>query len=337
MLRQDQSHLRAVLAFLFILPIAFFPKALFLLISLFIAATTLYHLPSLNESSPQPTHQLQLINKPSQAKITVKMNDSDGFSTFSDPEVVRVHENPSDFSLGDSTIVAQRDNGMQNARTLIYEELAEKMHPSEDLELVVRGFEKRVDEKVRATFFDGIRAREVSPGAVEPKIGMTFMAGADKSQVTQLEQMGMAQRQPEQKDAAWRVNTAGTLLLNYEVEKDLSFRQTDNTATLVQNVRDRRVFEDGPMFHPSNPQRALATQKTREDRTVTIDSDNVEIVDSFAPGDWDLESTLIELDGQSLIGLIVNYRHLIHRGGPALTSEETVGLSPSCMDRRLLT
>lgn len=156
---------------------------------------------------------------------------------------------------------------------------------------------------------------------------MTFMAGADISQVTQLEQIGMAHGKPEQKDAAWRVNTAGTLLLNYEVEKDLSVIHTDNIATVVKNARDRRVLEDGPVFQPSNPQRALATSKTREDRTVTIDSDNVQIVNEFTPGEWDLESTLIEVDGQSLMGLIVNYRHLIHRGGPALTPEETVGIS----------
>lgn len=268
----------------------------------------------------------------SQPLPTANMNDTDRFSTYSDPEVVRVHENPSDFSLADGALVAQRDNGMQNARALIYEELAEKMHAYEALEIVVRGFEKRVDEKVRATFFDGIRAREASSSAVEPKIAMTFMAGADLPQVTQQEQVQMTQRQPDQKDAAWRVNTAGTLLMNYEVEKDLSVIQTDNTPTVVKNARDRRVFEDGPVFQPGNPQRALTSSRSREERTVTIDSDNVEIVNDFAAGKWDLESTLIEVDGQSLIGLIVNYRHLIHRGGPALTSEETVGTSRLYME-----
>jgi hypothetical protein len=252
-------------------------------------------------------------------------NDPDGFSTLSDPEVIHVHENPNDFSVADGALVVQRDNGMQKARVLIYEELAEKMHAYETLEIVMRGFEKRVDEKVRATFFDGIRAREASPSAVEPKIAMTFMAGADLPQVTQREQIQMTQRQPDQKDAAWRVNTAGTLLMNYEVEKDLSVIQTDNTATVVKNARDRRTSEGSAVLQANNPQRALASPRSREDRTVTIDSDNVEIVNDFTAGKWDLESTLIEVDGQSLIGLIVNYRHLIHRGGPALTSEETVG------------
>ena len=252
------------------------------------------------------------------------LNEPDGFSTFSDPEVVRVHENTSDYSLADGALVVQRDNGMQNARALIYEELAEKMHAYEELELVVRGFEKRVDEKVRATFFDGIRAREPSTSAVEPMIGMTFMAGADLPQVTQQEQIGMTQRHPEQKDAAWRVSTAGTLLLNYEVERDLSVVQTDNTPAVVKSARERRRYEGGPPLQPGNSQRALARTTSREDRTVTIDSDNVKIVNNLAAGHWDLESTLIEVDGQSLMGLIVNYRHLIHRGGNALTSEETV-------------
>ena len=260
------------------------------------------------------------------------MDEPDGFSTFSGPEVVRVHQTPSDFSLPDDTLVVQRDDGMQNARTLIYEELAEKMHPYEELEMVVRGFEKRVDEKVRATFVYGIRTREVSASGIEPMIGMTFMAGADLPQVAQQEQVGMNQDRPDQKDAAWRVNTAGTLLMSYEVERDLSVIKTDNTATVVQNARDRRVFEDGPVFQPSSPQRALTNSKAREDRTVTIDSDNVEIVNHFVPNKWDLESTLIEVDGQSMIGLLVNYRHLIHRSGPVLESEETVGTSNSYVE-----
>jgi hypothetical protein len=324
MLARDSPHLYTFLAVLCVLPTALTTKLFLLLISLLIAAPTLHQPSKPKASSPQTALERQTVTIPSQLFPTATMNDPDGFSTFSDPEVVRVHENPSDFSLPDSALVVQRDNGMQNARTLIYEELAEKMHAYEELELVVRGFEKRVDEKVRATFFDGIRAREASANAVEPKIGMTFMAGADLPQVTEQEQIGMTQRQPEQKDAAWRVNTAGTLLLNYEVERDLSVIHTDNTPTVVKNARDRRVFEDGPVFQPSNPQRALASTKNREDRTVTIDSDNVEIVNNLAAGNWDLESTLIEVDGQSLIGLIVNYRHLIHRGGSALTSEETV-------------
>lgn len=115
------------------------------------------HQPSTTNKPLTLTQQRHIVNKSAQPAPTITMNDRDAVSTFSDPEVVRIHENPSDFSLGDVPLAAQRENGMHNARTLIYEELAEKMYPYEELELVVRGFEKRVDEKVRATFFDGIR------------------------------------------------------------------------------------------------------------------------------------------------------------------------------------
>jgi hypothetical protein len=44
-----------------------------------------------------------------------------------------------------------------------------------------------------------------------PRIGWTFMAGADSPQVNSMEQLGTIQSQSDQETAKWRVNTAGAL------------------------------------------------------------------------------------------------------------------------------
>jgi GTPase SAR1 family protein len=48
--------------------------------------------------------------------------------------------------------------------------------------------------------------------AAVPRIGLTFIPGADSPQVTRLEQIGTAGQDPDQKDANWRSNTAASLL-----------------------------------------------------------------------------------------------------------------------------
>ncbi len=49
----------------------------------------------------------------------------------------------------------------------------------------------------------------------------------------------------------------------------------------------------------------------------------MKIVNDLRLQEWDLESTLIEVDGSSITKLMVNFRHLISRGGPDMTFEET--------------
>lgn len=277
-----------------------------------------------------------------------------------------------ELSTGTRDLVLQRDHGLQHSKEHIYEQLANKQYPSDPSEFILRNFERSADGRVRATFYDGIRAREVSENAIEPKVGMTFMAGPNAAQVNQQEQIGMTQGSPDQKDAMWRVNTAGALLRNFEVDKDLSIIQSNNTSAAIAKARQRKslpdqkdstwrvntagvslknfevdkdlsniqsdntsaaiakahqwnVLPDGPHFPSSSPSRAIVS-RSRDDRTVTIDSENVHIVNDLGQSSWDLESTLIEVDGSSLTNLIVNYRHLIYRGGPSLTFAETVSL-----------
>lgn len=228
-----------------------------------------------------------------------------------------------DMSTGEVELLTRRHEGMQRTKDIIYEQIAKNQFPMEESEFIVRCFGKRADTSARQTYVDGKRLSEVSETAVTPRIGMTFMAGADTPQVNRMEQVGMASKTPDQKSATWRVNTAGTLLHDFEVDTDLSIIQSDNTSQVVTRYRERNLITDSPYFASNSAKHALVT-KGWNDRTVTIHSDHVEIVKDLTSGNWDLESTLIEVDGASLTNLMVNYRHLIYRGGPSLTFAETV-------------
>ena len=250
-----------------------------------------------------------------------RYQDGDSSTTNSGPEVFTL---ATEISIGEGALVSQRDLGLQHSKERIYEDLANKQFPLEESALIVRQFEKSEDGNVRATYFNGVRSQEVSDNAVEPKVGLTFMAGADTPQVNRMEQIGMTQSQPDQKTAMWRVNTAGALLRNFDVDKDLSVIQSDNTSAVIGKARERRAFEESPYVPSTRRSSSALTTQRREDRTVTIDSDNVQIVNDLSTGKWDLESTLIEVDGSSLTALIVNYRHLISSGGPVLSFGDTV-------------
>jgi hypothetical protein len=226
-------------------------------------------------------------------------------------------------SVGETELLTRRHKGMQRTKDIIYEQIANNQFTSEESDFMVRCLEKTVDASVRQTYFGEKRIRDISESAVVPKIGMKFMAGADTPQVNRIEQVGMTHKTPDQKSAIWRVNTAGALLNDFEVDTDLSVIQTDNTSQVIARSLERNVRADTPCFASNIAKRDLVSKKC-DRRTVTIHSDHVELVSDLAAGDWDLESTLIEVDGSSLTNLIVNYRHLIHRGGPALTFPETV-------------
>jgi hypothetical protein len=249
-------------------------------------------------------------------------DDADGPLFNGDTEV---GSNPSTTEagfVGGGELVGLNDHGMHRQKERLMQEL-DKQFPG--IEPSPNGifFEKTVMGQVRASFYDGISMQTAVDNAIEPIVGITFMAGADTPQVNLMEQIGMTQAEPDQKDATWRVNTAGALLRNFEVDRDMTVIQTDNTAAVIAKARQRRVSTDGPFYERTNPNTAL-TARGREDRTVTINSDNVKIVNDLNQGKWDLQSTLIEVDQSSLVRLMFNYRHLIHRGGPALTFSATV-------------
>jgi len=215
--------------------------------------------------------------------------------------------------------------GLQDQQDDILERLANHYSPIEGYDSLVKAFEKSHQGTVRASFRDGIRLAEVADDAVRPKIGITFLAGADTPQVNQMEQIQMSQREPDQKDASWRVNTAGTLLRNLDVDKDMSITFTDVTPSVVASVR-RRQSAEGPFIESSSAGSKAVAIRHAHDRIVTIDSKHVKMVNDLASEKWDLEGLLVEVDQSSLMSLIFNYRQIIHRGGANLPCAETVSL-----------
>jgi len=231
-----------------------------------------------------------------------------------------------------------RDQDALIAKHSVWDGIANKQLPPEETELMIKLLEKRADETIRQTWIEGQPAQEVHEGAVTLRVGLTFMPGADKPQVNRLEQEDMAGRDPDQKDALWRVHTAGLLLSTYEVSRDLSVVQRDQTAQIAIRARDRLLRQGAGNSVPTNQMKLLQV-RGRDYEAVNIDSSEIYIVNDLRDRreEWDVESTLIEVDGSSLVGLMVNYRSLIHRGGPDMSFDETKDLLETMIEdaRRL--
>ena len=221
------------------------------------------------------------------------------------------------------------DHDFREQQDDLLQQFSNHYAPYEGFDLLVSTFEKTVDGTVRATFRDGHRLAVVDENAVKLKVGLTFLPGADTPSVNQLEMMSMTQTTPDQRDPAWRVTTAGALLFNTTVHDDMTISFADNTAAVVRANR-KRVSGDGPFTDPNVGSRALAVRKT-VDRIVTIDSDNVKLVNELHSEKWDLEAVLVEVDQASLMDLISNYQKVIRKGGPDLPTTEIVCYYPCCI------
>lgn len=242
-----------------------------------------------------------------------------------------------------------RHHGKLQANKTLWEEWANKSTPTEDSEWMVKVLEKQADGRLRRTYMEGVPLNDVEESAITLNVGLTFLAGADKPQVNRLEEQSMSSKEPNQKDATWRVNTAGALLMQFDVSSDLSIIQTDQTSEVLGRAKARLQRHD--IFFPE--QRKQLGLRGRHE-AVTIDSELVKIVDDVRPGNWDLQGLLVEgefssrrlrfddadyseVDAFSLWNLIINYKHLISRGGPDMTFEETKELLETMIEdaRRL--
>ncbi|KAF7511482.1 hypothetical protein GJ744_004671 [Endocarpon pusillum] len=219
----------------------------------------------------------------------------------------------------------QHDYEFRDQQEDLLERLSNHYAPYEGYDLLIKTFEKTINGSVKATFQDGTRLAEIREEAVRPKVGLTFLPGADTPQVNQMEEIQMTQITPDQKDASWRVNTAGALLKNFSVRQDMTMSFSDNTAAVINAMRRRQSGADGPRVEPNMSSKALAIRRAA-DRFVTIDSANVKIVNDLNLESWDLEGLLVEVDQSSLMSLISNYQRVIRRGGPDLPTTETIQL-----------
>lgn len=217
----------------------------------------------------------------------------------------------------------QHDYEFRDQQEDLLERLSNHYAPYEGYDLLIKTFEKTINGSVKATFQDGTRLAVVREEAVRPTVGLTFLPGADTPQVNQMEEIQMTQITPDQKDASWRVNTAGALLVNFSVRQDMTISFSDNTAAVINAMRRRQSGADGPVVEPNMSSKALAIRRAA-DRFVTIDSANVKIVNDLNSESWDLDGLLVEVDQSSLMSLISNYQRVIRRGGPDLPTTETV-------------
>jgi hypothetical protein len=198
-----------------------------------------------------------------------------------------VNSRVGNMSINEVEELKQRQQGMQRTKDIIYEQIADYQCPVEESELIVRCLEKRADGRVRQTYYDGKRVNDISEAAAIPKIGVTFMPGVDTPQANRLEQVGMTSNVPDQKTAIWRVNTAGTLLNDFEVDKDLSIVQSDNTAQVVAKSRARNPFVEKTYFASKECQAGTGSKTLRGEG---CDDQQRSCQDCERPGSWQLGS-----------------------------------------------
>lgn len=230
---------------------------------------------------------------------------------------INTHDGSQDLALGRSR--THRHLKALKEKSEAYDDYSNKTLGSEQTDFMIQQLEKKPDPRLRRTYANGLELEEISESAPVLTVGLTFLPGADKPQVNRSEQTNMEGKAADQKDALWRVTTAGSLLSQFKVSSDFQIAHTDQTASIVARANSQARERDRQF---SDPRKALARRK-RDCNTVTIDSERVTIVNDLRTGDWDLKGLLVEVDCSALWDLMLNYRSLIARGGPDMTFEET--------------
>lgn len=212
-----------------------------------------------------------------------------------------------------------RHHGALKAKSDAYADYTNKTLAPEQADFMIQQLERKEDLRLQRTYVNGLPRDEVESWAPVLTVALKFLPGADRAQVNRTEQVNMEGKQADQKDAVWRVTTAGSLLRQFNVSSDLQIDTIDQTALILQKAtRHSKEREKS-----SSDQRRALVSRRQHPHTVTIDSDRVFIVNDLCGGDWDLRGLLIEVDWSSLWDLMVNYRNLIAGGGPEMTFDET--------------
>ena len=231
--------------------------------------------------------------------------------------VTKGHHGDEELVIGRSR--THRHHGALKAKSDAYIDYNNKSLAPEQTDFMIKQLEKQADPRLRQTYANGLALEDVIESAPVLTVGLKFLPGADKPQVNRTEQINMEGKEADQKDAHWRVATAGSLLSQFNVSSDLQITQTDQTASIV--ARARHLAQERDRGLP-DPRKALLMRKRYPD-TVTIDSERVTIVKDLQKGELVLRGLLVEVDWSSLWDLMINYRSLIAKGGPEMTFEET--------------
>lgn len=194
-------------------------------------------------------------------------------------------------------------------------EFANRNMLPDETNLFIQQFEKSADIPCRRTYELGKYVRDSLGATHSPHIGLVILPGGDLPEVNRLEQQGMVSLSPEQRNALWRVNTAGSLLQTISVTGDLNLITEDVTKS-VAAIAHRRVERTQP--HSKS-------YHTFSRSAVTIESENVEIVHEFdkAKKELDVAATLIEVNTNALWVLMTDYKQIIRQGGPLMKPDQT--------------
>lgn len=170
--------------------------------------------------------------------------------------------------------------------------------------------ERGTDQEVKVTFK---RGKPTAPNdqAPIPSVGLVYLPGADKPTVARLEESNMVEKEPDQRDANWRVHSAGSLLEARSINRDLSFINEDMSWKVIDECQKRGWLQPFP---------------GNNNDTVTIDSTKVKIVNSLRGRDRQLEyalsATLVEVDEGSLVRLIRHFHYLVARKGAQMNAAD---------------
>lgn len=99
-----------------------------------------------------------------------------------------------------------------------YDEFANRLLLPDETTLMIKKFEKAEDIAFGRTYQLGKAIKAVPEDTFEPHVGIVLLPGADLPEVNRLEQAGMVSAVPDQKDAQWRVSTAGEMFVSFDME-----------------------------------------------------------------------------------------------------------------------
>jgi hypothetical protein len=224
------------------------------------------------------------------------------------------------------------------------DDIANKLLPLEESDLMVKSLERQADHKITRTYLYGepLPWDIMNPSAPKLIVGLTFVPGADRAQVARIEIDDLVGEQPNQKSSIWRVNTAGTLLKNFEVDDDLYVNQKDRTSAIYTAAKEKA--ERAKDHHRRRIRKSDSKQLGKDvtiysgggkENMVNIDSDHVHLVKDLRVQEWDVQSTLIEVDGKSLVALMLKFRHLIKQTTAADASATSFAEMASILEKMI--
>jgi hypothetical protein len=281
---------------------------------------------------------------PSEVDVLAARAEQMSFASQAPEPLHQPQANPNDDGFSDvSEEAIEGDRSHQNNDMVVSQANISKGLYDLNGDLPLPLLPKQADEKFRATYYQGNWMNKIRGSARTLRVGLTFLPGADKPQVMRLEQAHMNPNEPpDQRTAEWRGKTAATLLkmhditqrlelhVEYSPPKRISWHPEQTRGMLDPKFyspngpydrRHRHYSHHGvPNRHPNNT--PGEPPPNRQDGYDTIDSDLVKIVHDLSDhaGQFDVESTLVEVDHDAMVSLMVRYRHVVMRNGQQSTN-----------------